>query len=176
MEEVEDFYEDFGQNETILEQVRVEDEISQYLDDDDDDDAKVLRRDLHVEYIERCLEGLPDYFVSLDASQTWLCYWSLHSLDLLNYPELHVEKWRRLQERTIKTLKRCQHPDGGFGGGAGHLAHLAPTYSAILSLAIVATPEAYDLIDRSKLYAWLMRMKQPDGSFTMHEGGEIDVR
>lgn len=29
---------------------------------------------------------------------------------------------------------------------------------------------------RETLYAFLMSMKQPDGSFTMHHGGEIDIR
>lgn len=29
---------------------------------------------------------------------------------------------------------------------------------------------------RKSLYAFLLRMKQPDGSFTMHTGGEIDIR
>ena len=29
---------------------------------------------------------------------------------------------------------------------------------------------------RVKLLGFLLRMKQPSGGFTMHEGGEIDVR
>ena len=29
---------------------------------------------------------------------------------------------------------------------------------------------------RETLYKFLMSMKQPDGSFTMHTGGEIDIR
>ncbi len=34
------------------------------------------------------------------------------------------------------TLCRCQDPEGGFGGGPGQLAHLAPTYAAVNALAI----------------------------------------
>jgi hypothetical protein len=33
-------------------------------------------------------------------------------------------------------LCRCQDPEGGFGGGPGQLAHLAPTYAAVNALAI----------------------------------------
>ena len=44
-----------------------------------------------------------------------------------------------------------QNYDGGFGGGHGQLSHCAPSYSAILSLAMVGGREALDLIDRRAL-------------------------
>ncbi len=69
-----------------------------------------------------------------------------------------------------------QHPDGGFGGGHGQIAHLAPTYAAILSLAIVGTEEAYQVTDRRKLYSWLKSLKEPNGGFHIHFGGEVDAR
>lgn len=79
-----------------------------------------------------------------------------------------------LTPSVVETLRRCQHPDGlwgndtrrprtvitnplsrplklhpgGFGGGPGQLAHLAPTYAAVNALAIVGTEEAYGIIDR----------------------------
>lgn len=37
---------------------------------------------------------------------------------------------------------------GGFGGGPKQLPHCAPMYASVLSLLIVGTPEAYDVIDR----------------------------
>ena len=48
----------------------------------------------------------------------------------------------------VQFLSRCQHSDGGFAGGPGQLAHLAPTYAAVLSLCTLGTQEAYDCIDR----------------------------
>ena len=48
----------------------------------------------------------------------------------------------------IDFLKRCQARDGGFGGGPGQLAHLAPTYAAVLALCTIGTEEAYNAIDR----------------------------
>jgi len=42
--------------------------------------------------------------------------------------------------------------------------------------ATIGTPEALALIDRPRLYTWLMQMKKPDGAFTMHQDGENDVR
>lgn len=84
---------------------------------------------------------------------------------------------------------------GGFGGGPGQFPHLAPTYAAVNALVILGTEEAYKVIDRSviillvasfgfsssghcrkRLYEFLKSVKQPDGSFCMHAGGEVDIR
>jgi protein farnesyltransferase subunit beta len=46
----------------------------------------------------------------------------------------------------------------------------------VATLATVGTREAYESIDREKLYRWLLSLKQPDGSFLLSHGGEIDVR
>lgn len=78
--------------------------------------------------------------------------------------------------RVLNFIKRCKNPDGGFGGGFGQLSHLAPTYGSLLSIAIIGTEEAYSLIDREGLYRFLKSMKRENGSFTMHDGGEADVR
>ncbi|TPX33719.1 protein farnesyltransferase [Synchytrium microbalum] len=130
-----------------------------------------LNRADHVKYLLGGLGSLTHHFTSLDASKPWFMYWILHGLDLMNV---------RLQasdlDRVLSTLKRYQHPDGGFGGGYLHMPHLAPTYAAINTIAILASEAAYQIVDRPKLYAFLMKMKQPDGSFVMHEGGEVDVR
>ncbi|CAO3576374.1 unnamed protein product [Absidia cylindrospora] len=109
--------------------------------------------------------------VALDASRPWSMYWMLHALDLLEAP-LSAD----IRTRGVATLGVCQHPSGGFGGGPNQLAHLATTYAAVNSLAILGTKEAFDSIDRTTLYQFLLEMKQPDGSFTMHNGGEIDIR
>uniref|UniRef100_A0AAR5QH13 Protein farnesyltransferase subunit beta n=1 Tax=Dendroctonus ponderosae TaxID=77166 RepID=A0AAR5QH13_DENPD len=71
---------------------------------------------------------------------------------------------------------RCQSPSGGFAGGPGQCPHLAPTYAAVNALVIVGTEEAYKIINRKALYEFLQSLKQPDGSFAMHIGGEIDIR
>lgn len=45
-------------------------------------------------------------------------------------------------------LSRCQTPTGGFAGGPGQHAHLAPTYAAVNALCIIGTEEAYNVINR----------------------------
>lgn len=44
-----------------------------------------------------------------------------------------------------------QNPTGGFGGGHGQISHLAGTYAAVLSLAMVGGEEAFNLIDRKAM-------------------------
>jgi protein farnesyltransferase subunit beta len=69
-----------------------------------------------------------------------------------------------------------QNLTGGFGGGHGQYSHLAATYAATLSLALVGGKDAYSLIDRESMWRWLGRLKQLDGGFVVCEGGEEDVR
>ncbi|CAG8450622.1 795_t:CDS:10 [Ambispora gerdemannii] len=130
-----------------------------------------LEREKHVEFLGRGLIKLSKGFVSLDASKPWIAYWILHSLDLLGAPITED-----LIDRGISTLSKYQNPTGGFGGGSGQISHVAVTYAAVNALAVLGTQEAYDIIDRENLYKWLLKIKQPDGSFIMSEGGEVDVR
>ncbi|KAI7879783.1 terpenoid cyclases/Protein prenyltransferase [Lichtheimia hyalospora FSU 10163] len=130
-----------------------------------------LERENHILYLKRGLNHLSRWMVVLDASKPWLAYWILHSLELLE-----ADITPDIVQRGIASIRSWQHPEGGFSGGPNQLAHLATTYAAVNALAILGTKDAYDVIDRELLYAFLLRMKQPDGSFTMHTGGETDIR
>ena len=74
-------------------------------------------------------------------------------------------------------MSKCQSPSGGFGGGPNQLAHLAPTYASVNALMICGTESAYKVINREKLYHFLLSLKDPvTGHFTMHKDGEVDMR
>lgn len=130
-----------------------------------------LSRELHIKYLFDGLGDLPSGFVSLDANLPWLCYWILQSLDSLGAPISDD-----LANSVLRTLNNCQHPEGGYGGGKFQEAHLATTFAAIAALAVIGTEEAYESIDMKGLASYLTAMKQPDGSFSVHEGGEADCR
>lgn len=133
--------------------------------------SPLLYREKHVQFLKRGLNSLSESYHCLDASRPWLCYWILHSLELLN--ETISDE---LKSNVAKFLEKCQSPDGGFGGGPYQAAHLAPTYAAVNSLCILDTQEAYQVINRKTLYEFLKKLKQDDGSYRMHLGGEIDIR
>jgi len=176
---------------TSVEQRRVEDSIDVLMEPYRDGRPLArLRRKEHVAFLQRVLGPLPAPFVVFESNRAWLIYWVFHSLDLLAHP-LDA----RTQARAISTLLHFQSPRGGFGGGPGQMGHLMSTYAAVCALAIVGGPgpcpsEAdvdrgesvgvgrggWASIDREAMYAWMMRLKQPDGSFLVHECGEIDVR
>ncbi|XP_052196604.1 protein farnesyltransferase subunit beta [Diospyros lotus] len=130
-----------------------------------------VRRDEHIEYLYKGLRELGPAFGVLDANRPWICYWILHSIAMLGEP-LDA----KLEENVIDFLGRCQHPDGGFGGGPGQLPHLATTYAAVNSLITLGGQRSLLSINRGKLYTFLLRMKHASGGFRMHDGGEIDVR
>ena len=117
----------------------------------------------------------PVGFIALDASRTWLVYWVLHSLALLQAPLPDAPS----RADIVAFLAACQHPEGGFGGGPYQLAHLAPTYAAVAALVTLGGDDALRVVDRLRLQAFLLRMCVPPergGGMTMHEGGEVDVR
>ena len=130
-----------------------------------------LHKVRHISYLRKGLLRLSENFECLDASRPWLCYWILHSLNLLG-DQISMEQQIRISE----FLKSVQADTGGFCGNIGHLPHLATTYAAVSALASLDYEPCYDIIDTSKLQQFLQNMHNEDGSFTMHKDGELDVR
>ncbi|THH27106.1 hypothetical protein EUX98_g7081 [Antrodiella citrinella] len=134
-----------------------------------------LNKNSHVQYLLRNLrQGFPARYISQEASQPWLIFWTLQGFQLFGFGMDGNTK-----KQTVDTILAMQHPNGGFGGGPGQAPHLLPTYAAVCALAIVGQPGAgggWDQIDRDKLYDFFMSLKQPDGSFLVAHHAEVDVR
>ena len=158
--------------ETIssLEQLKVEGTVSEFYKRIKGNKFE-LRRDLHIDYLKEGLVNLSQDFECLDASRPWLCYWIVHALSLFGYT---LEQ--DLSSRIVQFLNKCQAPSGGYGGGPGQLPHLAPTYAAVLALCELGTEEAFRSIDRPALQRFISSLHQEDGSFLMHDDGEVDIR
>ncbi|GAA5989927.1 hypothetical protein JCM11641_002813 [Rhodosporidiobolus odoratus] len=159
-------------SETLKLQVEAEQSISSLLTEHMSASASpLLQKNQHVAFLTRLIRSpLPRMFTGLDASRPWLLYWTMHSLALFE-GDLDAPS----KARVVETLQRCQNVDGGFGGGPGQMSHLAPSYAATCALAYVGEA-GWAAIDRPGLYRFLLSLKQPDGSFIMHQGGEVDVR
>lgn len=157
---------------TTEDQKDTEDQIKGIYDDIlENGNIPHLKKNEHFQFLQRGLGQLPGMFKVLDASQPWITYWCLNSLNLMdiNAPE-------DIQKGTGKKIVALQHKDGGIGGGLGQIGHCAATYSGLLSLALSGDEESMGKINRRKMYEWLMTLKQKDGSFVMHVGGETDTR
>ncbi|KAK1440866.1 hypothetical protein QVD17_06698 [Tagetes erecta] len=130
-----------------------------------------LHRDSIMEYLVKGLRHLSSSFSVLDANRPWICYWIFHSIALLGESADFD-----LEHNAIDFLSRCQDHQGGYGGGPGQMPHLATTYAAVNTLITIGGHKSLASINRGKIYSFLRRMKQTSGGFTMHDGGEVDVR
>lgn len=130
-----------------------------------------FRKSAHFFSALQCLKQLPQAYASLDASRPWLVFWTVHAIDLLGcLPQtMHMTS-------IAPFLSQCQTPSGGFGGGPGQMAHLAPTYAAVMALVSYGDEDSLGVVDRHAMEQFLLHMKQPNGAFTMHQDGEADVR
>jgi protein farnesyltransferase subunit beta len=131
-----------------------------------------LFSDNTIHFLKKGLSTLSGSYSSLDASRPWICYWILHALELLGSPPSDEEA-----SHVVQFLNQCKDPvRGGYGGGPSQVAHAAPTYAAINALCTLGTDEALNSIDRLMLYKFFSSIHQSDGSYIMHEGGEVDIR
>lgn len=150
-----------------------------------------LNKRMHVAFLRRILEPLPGTYLAYDSTRCWLIYWVAHSCLLMGF-----ELGEPLRSRAITTLIHFQNSyTGGFSGGHGQNAHLMGTYASIMALAILGGPGpcpddddvamgvsvqigkgGWDAINREKMYQLFLSLKQPDGSFTVNQDGEIDIR
>ncbi|PVF99368.1 terpenoid cyclases/Protein prenyltransferase [Serendipita vermifera] len=134
-----------------------------------------LQRMRHFNWLKPLIfQGLPAGYKSQDASQPWLLFWIVQSFQLMG-----AGLDPQTKQRAIDTIMKCQHPDGGFGGGPRQAPGLLPTYAAISALACVGRPGpggGWDDIDRQKMYKFFISLKQPDGSFLVSKNAEVDIR
>ncbi|ODQ80675.1 hypothetical protein BABINDRAFT_160913 [Babjeviella inositovora NRRL Y-12698] len=124
----------------------------------------------HVQFLTISLGSLPHDFCVLDASNPWILYWILNSLLLLR-KELNQKTCDQVREKIMGYI----HPEGGIGGGPGQTGHAAATYASILSLTLTKNWDVMRAM-KNQIYPWLLTLKQADGSFVMHVGGEKDTR
>ncbi|CAG2181776.1 unnamed protein product, partial [Oppiella nova] len=162
---------------TSEEQRKVEESVERCYEEiegivENDNQAPHLLRDKHQKYLIRGLsQPLHQSFQCLDASRPWLTYWITHSLailDLDSHLELNAIK-------IIKFLTNCKNKEGGYGGGPQQISHLATTYAAVNALVTLCSESALKSINRQEIKKFIIEMKQNDGSFRMHSGGEIDI-
>jgi len=156
----------------------------------------------HARFLLSGLSLLKPGFRSLDASRPWLLFWIVHGLSLLGieyegtgenltpaswYPFSPVteELARTLGGAPSKTsclgfVASCQNSSGGYGGGPQQLSHVATTYAAVAALVVVGGRDALEQVDREALASFLGRMQvkhgKRKGAFTVHVGGEVDMR
>ncbi|KAJ7471851.1 terpenoid cyclases/protein prenyltransferase alpha-alpha toroid [Mycena latifolia] len=160
---------------TSATQTETEKVLLEHLPTADNKLAATLQKNAHMQFLIRnMVQGFPARYISQDASQPWLMYWTLQAFSVL---QVGLDPGNK--QKAVDTIMAWQHPDGGFGGGPQQAPHLLPTYAAVCALAIAGRPGeggGWDQIDRQKMYKFFMSLKQPDGSFLVARHSEVDVR
>ncbi|KAK4232470.1 protein farnesyltransferase subunit beta [Podospora fimiseda] len=157
------------QDETVkkcLPYLSAEDDVFEY----NEHGVPRLAREKHVKFLHGNLGRFPARFVAADAARPWYMYWVLSALTMLG------EDISSYKESVVSTARSMQNETGGFGGGQGHISHLATTYAVVLAITLVGDEEAYEVIDRKAMWKWLCSLKQADGGFQVCLGGEEDIR
>jgi protein farnesyltransferase subunit beta len=165
-----------------LEQLRVERAVqrrfARFLESSPSTTAALLREP-HAAFLWNAIDGGISYgFASLDAAQPWLCYWTVHALDLLGALDNDADR-AHLGTRLAAHLRARAFRDGqGFCGfPCDALPHLASTYAAVSALVACGSDAALGAIDRRGMQRFLHARKCAlSGGFSMHDDGEVDVR
>lgn len=166
-------------SETTASQVEVEETIKEiYKDLIDDSNGHIndshFEIENHINYCQQTLElALPSFYKSLDANHSWMLYWLINSWILIDYDPLPEEITNLA--KTKLSLLIVNEGKGGIGGGKGQIGHVASTYAAVLAMVLLEDYHTLNSI-RHNLYRYFMSLKQPNGSFIMHEHGEADTR
>ena len=136
----------------------------------------MLDKRKHVNYWKRCLKSLlPKEYINLDSNRMMLGFFIISALDLLGALDNSIDPLER--SGRIEWIYSCQHPKGGFQGfpytvyksGFSHckssleLAHIANTYFALASLAILG--DDFKRVRKDECLKWLKRLQRADGSF-----------
>lgn len=156
---------------TTVDQYETEEKcVSMFTTDSVLTELQYLKRDQHIAFLRKTVSKLNSSYTPLDASRPWVVYWAINGLSVLD------EEISDLKDGANEAILSCLCPTGGIGGNVGQIPHLASTYAGINALAITGNETVWSQIDKSKIYKWLLKLKQPNGGFVMHEGGECDVR
>lgn len=157
---------------------------------------RILFRAEHIEYLKNGLfKPLDHHFYVLDTSRSWMVYWISLSLNLLGESDylskcccdsidqflcqLFIILYYSIEEKSLQIisfLRNCESPHGGYGGGPNQEPHLAATYAAVNAIVTIGNDIAFNSLNRVAIEKFLRRMQQPNGSFTLHESGEVDIR
>ncbi|OWB55417.1 hypothetical protein B5S28_g1289 [[Candida] boidinii] len=133
----------------------------------------LLAKGKTLQYLKYFISNsLPAGFAALDASHPWIIFHLANSQMILG--ESLSEQLKAKIALTV--LSYIDEETGVISGGQFQIAHLAATYAGLCALAIAGNEDAFDEIDRMKVYKFLMARKKKDGSFSMHEDGEFDTR
>ncbi|MES1922161.1 CAAX farnesyltransferase (FTase) subunit beta [Bonamia ostreae] len=112
----------------------------------------------------------------VESSKPCFLFWGVNSICFLD--QLHNHK--NLVDKSIEYLESISLSEttkGAFSGGYMQMPDLANTFASVCVVVAINNTETRNrVLNKRKIKEFLMRMKNEDGSFSMHENGESDCR
>lgn len=163
-------YDDEGiETVTSKSQKKLEESMLNY-----DNKSDMFYRNRIREFLIDGLYGLPKIFESLNSEEPWIAYWFMGSMMTLKLDSM--SGFNLFTNGVIYYLDKRKTADGLFASARQHISHVILNYVSVNALALVGTEKAYNVINRKSIYNFLLSLKQPNGAFCAHVGGEVDVR
>lgn len=159
------------ETETTVERAQVIEDCNKLLQSE----PLLLDKEKHLNYLQYAINNsYPSQLTALDASQPWMVYWITNSLKILD-SDSFTDAYKL---KIIEKFELISKNGGPYGGGPNQLPHIAGTYAAINALSLVENyQESWTKINRTEIYNWLLKLKQPNGGFnTCLPVGENDTR
>ena len=124
----------------------------------------------HALFAQSAFELLPERFLRMEVNKPWIIYWSVCSNLLVN----SVSSRKFLLEKSSEIINALvELQKDGFCGNRQCDGHTAPSFAAVSVLQMF---QAVQKIDKEKIKKFLEKMKNDDGSISLYENGESDVR
>ncbi|KAK9475510.1 terpenoid cyclases/Protein prenyltransferase [Dipodascopsis tothii] len=146
--------------------------------------ADTLDRSTHIAYYRRHLRLLPQPYTSTDLSRLTLIFFCVSALDLLQALPVGTDELSQTREWANWIYLHCMLDDSsGFRGSPGTDSHIASTYFAIATLAILR--DDFKRVNRGRILGWLKQCQRVSGDFkgsfaplllSNKPHGELDLR
>lgn len=142
--------------------------------------ALKLYRESHFKYCIRMLtkKGNIETFAGFkdESFFVWNTAYFLFPMRVLGYERENEAKMNEYVEKCTEYISNMITKDGVFSGLYMDNGHLVANYSCVMTIALIGTEKAYKLVDRQKIYKWLLELKVKNGSFRTTKGMEYDIR
>ena len=124
---------------------------------DEEDECELVTKK-HALFQYSGLKKLSRGMIGNDSGQPWFLFWLTNALEVCNQNLMNLDD--DMKTKCCAYLRTCHNSvEGGFAGAPGMQTHVASTYAAVMAIVNVGTKEAYDIIDRPKMRAYLNRIK-----------------
>lgn len=130
----------------------------------------------HINFVKQIYSKHSSAGIKQETFSIWSPTYVLFVLRVLGYDKDHSDEFSEICEKTRLYMERRKAFRGGISGLTYDNPHLVSNYSAIMTLALIGTDSAYEVIDRAAMYEALLALKYEDGSFRTTLGMEHDIR